>query len=383
MRPQKLFICLAVIVAFILTKVVWVWCYCADNGTFESEKQDILERSAYLIDKVITSPENLLDEMPSAIGPQFQGEWALYTCSMLTAALENISRLYPETKDESIGYIDSLIHIVLSSEIREYDRERWGEDPLESLEGEESHISYLSHLALMIGRYKGMGGGNKFDSLYHSICQSMNRRILESENLNLQTYPAEFVYVPDMLVAIVALDKYSALYQGKYYPTVRQWLDKAKTEWIDEQTGLLSSFLGMDGGYREWLPVKGSYSALNCYYLTLLDEEFAKEQYDRLKDNYLKKFPFTGFKEYNNRYCLFGVDIDAGPIIFNLSPSGTAFATGSVTYFNDSKLRRKLLKSAEIAGTTISCRGKRHYLLADVALVGEAIMLAMRTNVNM
>ena len=188
MRHTKLFICLAVIVALILTKVVWVWCYCADNGTFESEKQDILERRAYLIDKVIISPENLLNEMPSAISPQFQGEWALYTCSMLTAALENISRLYPETKDESIGYIDSLIHIVLSSEIREYDRERWGEDPLESLEGEESHISYLSHLALMIGRYKGMGGGNKFDSLYHSICQSMNRRILESENLNLQTY---------------------------------------------------------------------------------------------------------------------------------------------------------------------------------------------------
>ena len=382
-RHPKLFSCLAVIVALILTKVVLVWCYCDDNGTFEGEKKDILERRAYLVDRVITSPKKLLDEMPSAIGPLFQGEWALYTCSMLTAALENISRLYPETKDESIGYIDSLIRIVLSSEIREYDRERWGEDPLESLEGEESHISYLSHLALMIGRYKGMGGGNKFDYLYHSICRTMNRRILESENMNLQTYPEEFVYVPDMLVAIVALDKYSALYQGKYYPTVRQWLDKAKTEWIDEQTGLLSSFLGMDGGYREWLPVKGSYSALNCYYLTLLDEEFAKEQYDRLKGIYLKRFPFTGFKEYSDRYCLLGVDIDAGPIIFNLSPSGTAFAVGSVIYFNDDKLRRKLLKTAEIAGTTISCRGKRHYLLADVALVGEAIMLAMRTNSQM
>ena len=119
MRPQKLFICLAVIVAFILTKVVWVWCYCAENRTFESEKKNILERRAYLIDKVIISPENLLNEMPSAIGPQFQGEWALYTCSMLTAALENISRLYPETKDESIGYIDSLIHIFLFIEKRQ------------------------------------------------------------------------------------------------------------------------------------------------------------------------------------------------------------------------------------------------------------------------
>ena len=287
-----LFIVLTVIVALILTKVVRVWCYCADNGTFESEKQDILERRAYLIDKVITSPEKLLDEMPSVVGLQFQGEWALYTCSMLTAALENISRIYPETKEESIEYIDSLIHIVLSHEIREYDRDRWGEDPLESLEGDNSHISYLSHLALMIGRYKSIGGENKFDSLYHSICQSMNRRIIESENLNLQTYPEEFVYVPDMLVAIVALDKYSTLYQGKYYPTVQQWLDKAKTEWINEQTGLLSSFLGMDGGYRVWLPVKGSYSALNCYYLTLVDEKFASDQYDRLIDNYLKKFPF-------------------------------------------------------------------------------------------
>ena len=382
MRPQKLFICLAVIVVLILAKVAWVWCYCNDNGSFETEKQDILERRAHLIDKVITSPEKLLDEMPSAIGLQFQGEWALYTCSMLTAALENISRLYPETKEESIEYIDSLIYIVLSPEIREYDKERWGEDPLESLEGDESHISYLSHLALMIGRYKRLGGGSKFDYLYHSICRTMDRRILESENMNLQTYPEEFVYVPDMLVAIVALDEYSTLYQGKYYSTVRQWLDKAKTEWMNEETGLLSSFLGMDGGYREWLPVKGSYSALNCYYLTLLDEEFAKEQYDRLKDNYLKRFPFTGFKEYSDRYCLLGIDIDAGPIIFNLSPSGTAFAVGSVTYFNDSRLRRKLLKTAEIAGTTISGKGKRHYLLADIALVGEAIMLAMRTNVK-
>ena len=377
MRPQKLFICLAVIVAFILTKVVWVWCYCNDNGTFESEKQDILERRAYLIEKVITSPENLLDGMPSAIGPQFQGEWALYTCSMLTAALENISRLYPETKDESIGYIDSLIHIVLSSEIREYDRERWGEDPLESLEGEENHISYLSHLALMIGRYKGMGGGNKFDSLYHSICQSMNRRILESENLNLQTYPAEFVYVPDMLVAIVALENYSRIYNGKYSSTVSRWLDMAKSEWLDEKTGLLPAFLS-----DAWLspPVKGSYSALSCYYLTFIDEDFAREQYDRFKETFLKRFPVAGFKEYSNRGCLIGFDIDAGPLIFNLSPSGTAFGVGSVTYFNDIKIRRKLLKTAEIAGTTVSGKGKRHYLLADIALVGEAIMLAMRTN---
>ena len=379
-RHPKLFIVLTVIVVLIVIKAVWTWCFCSRNGTFDGEKKDILERRAYLIEKVITTPEELLGEMPSAIGPQFQGEWALYTCSMLSAALVSISNLYPETREESVEYIDSLINIVLSPEIRQYDMERWGEDPLESLEGDNSHISYLSHLAWMICGYKYIGGERKYDSLLHSLCRTMDRRILQSENLNLETYPGEYVYIPDMLVAIVALENYSRIYNGKYSSTVSRWLDMANSEWLDEKTGLLPAFLS-----DAWLnpPVKGSYSALSCYYLTFIDEDFAREQYDRFKETFLKRFPVAGFKEYSNRGCLIGFDIDAGPLIFNLSPSGTAFGVGSVTYFNDVKIRRKLLRTAETAGTTVSCSGKRHYLLADIALVGEAIMLAMRTNTQM
>lgn len=74
------------------------------------------------------------------------------------------------------------------------------------------------------------------------------------------------------------------------------------------------------------------------------------------------------------------MDIDAGPILLNLSPSGTAFAIGSATYFNDIKFRKSLLKTAEIVGHTVKWNEKRHYLLGDIALVGEAIALAMRTN---
>ena len=379
-RHPKLFTVLTAILTLILIKAVWTWCFCSRNGTFEGEKKDILERRAYLIERVVTTPDKLLEEMPSAIGPQFQGEWALYTCSMLSAALVNISNLYPETREESVEYIDSLINIVLSPEIRQYDMERWGEDPLESLEGDNSHISYLSHLAWMICGYKYIGGERKYDSLLHSLCRTMDRRILQSENLNLETYPGEYVYIPDMLVAIVALENYSRIYNGKYSSTVSRWLDMAKSEWLDEKTGLLPAFLS-----DAWLnpPVKGSYSALSCYYLTFIDEDFAREQYDRFKETFLKRFPVAGFKEYSNRGCLIGFDIDAGPLIFNLSPSGTAFGVGSVTYFNDIKIRRKLLKTAEITGTTVSGKGKRHYLLADIALVGEAIMLAMRTNTQM
>ena len=74
------------------------------------------------------------------------------------------------------------------------------------------------------------------------------------------------------------------------------------------------------------------------------------------------------------------MDIDAGPIILNLSPSGTAFAIGSSSFFNDTEFRKSLLRTAEIVGHTVKWNDKRHYLLGDIALVGEAITLAMRTN---
>ena len=373
-------IVLSVIVLLVGAKCCWVKCATSGHGSFESEKKEIIRRANYLTSKVDMSPQQLLDEMPSGIGKQFKGEWALYTCSMTCAALANIAILYPQNKETAIEFIGQIIDIAMSEEIREYDRLRWGEDPLDGIYGNLSHISYYSHLAWMISRYKQIGGDGKYDGQYHTLCRSMNRRIRQSPILNLPTYPGESIYIPDMLVAIVALHNYASQNNGAYSSTVKLWIERAKKEWIDKETGLLASFLVQDGNSAEIEPpVKGSYSALNCYYLSLVDTEFAKEQYECLKKYFRRTFPFKGISEYHDRSCWLGMDIDAGPIIFNLSPSGTAFAIGCATSLGDMEFRNQLLKTAEIAGSTIRWFDKSHYLLADIALVGEAITLAMRT----
>jgi len=372
---------IVVIIALIAVKAIWVSCSINGIGSFETEKKDIIRRANYLTSKVATSPQRLMAEMPSGIGEQFQGEWALYTCSMTSAALANIAILYPQNKELSSKFIGQIIDIAMSEEIREYDRMRWGEDPMDGIYGNRSHISYYSHVAWMISRYKQVGGDGRYDGLYHSLCKAMNNRICQSPIFNAPTYPGECIYIPDMLVAIVALSNYAYQYGGKYQSTVDKWMKKASTEWIDQETGLLASFLEEENGKAQIvLPVKGSYSALNCYYLSLVDPKFAKEQYDLLKKNFRQDFLITGLKEYHDRTCLFGMDIDAGPIIFNLSPSGTGFVIGAATSLDDMKFRKELLKTAEIGGSTISWFGKSHYLLANIALVGEAILLAMRTS---
>lgn len=378
-RMAFLYSLLTLILAVIVGKAIWMCIAISPLGDFETEKEDILKRRNYLIEKVITEPSELLANMPEAVGPQFQGEWALYSASMLSAALTNIAHIYPETRSESLHHIDSLIKIVISPEIRQYDADRWGEDPLETLDGDESHISYISHLAWMISGYKQLGGDKKYDKLYKQLCKTMNRRILQSPSLNLQTYPEEFIYVPDMLVAIVALANYSKQNKGEYWPTVHSWIQLMQNDWIDEKSGQIVSFIPDGEVWTGKLPAKGSYSSLSCYYLTFVDKEFAKEQYDILKKNFYQKRFITGFREYYDKKCLLGFDIDAGPILFNLSPTGTAFGIGPATYFKDWKARKGMLKTAELAGFTVSNYNQRHYLLANVALVGEAITLAMRT----
>lgn len=268
----------------------------------------------------------------------------------------------------------------LSKELRRYDTKRWGEDPLESLDSDKSHISYLSHLAWMICGYKRIGGDGKHDRLLAKLCETMHRRILNSECMNLPTYPGESIYMPDMLVSIVALNLYADLHKGKYRSTVKRWVDKAKREWTDKETGLLVSFLNGNGQPYESTPVKGSYSALNCYYLTFIDKSFAKEQYELLKKTFWKYGYISGLNEYHDRICLIGLDIDAGPIFLELSPSGTAFMTGAASFFADTLARKEILMTAELGGHTVRMNNKRHYMLAHAALVGESIMLAMRTH---
>jgi hypothetical protein len=378
---KRMTICISVIMLLVVVKAIWVLYATNEIGSFESEKKGIIRRANYLTSKVATTPQKLLEEMPSGIGEQFQGEWAIYSCSMTCAALANIAILYPKNRELSIKFIGEIIDIALSEEIKEYDRMRWGEDPMDGIYGNRSHISYYSHVAWMISRYKQIGGDNKYDDTYHSLCKAMNNRICQSPIFNAPTYPGECIYIPDMLVSIVALSNYAHQYSGKYQSTVDKWIKKASSEWIDQETGLLASFLEENHGKAQIvLPVKGSYSALNCYYLSLVDPEFAKEQYDCLMKNYKQGFPFAGIKEYHDRTCLFGMDIDAGPIIFNISPSGTAFIIGCATSLDDMEFRNRLLKTAEIGGSTITWFGKSHYLLADLALVGEAIVLAMRTS---
>ena len=128
---KRMLITISIIMLLVAIKVIWVSCAISGHGSFDVEKKEIIRRANYLTSKVATSPQQLLDEMPSGIGAQFQGEWAIYSCSMTSTALANIAILYPQNKELAIKFIGQIIDIAMSEEIREYDKLRWREDPLD------------------------------------------------------------------------------------------------------------------------------------------------------------------------------------------------------------------------------------------------------------
>lgn len=358
-------------------------------SSWEEERDDILERANWLCEKIRVSPEQLIKEMPSQLGEEYAGQWAIYCCSMLAHALVNISVIYPDKKDKCPELIAKLIDITNTPAIRKYDTLEWKEDAMESLDGKKSHMTYLSILAWMISNYKLIGGDDRFDTLFHSLCATLNRRMLESKyDLNLLSFPNKPIFLPDMLVAIIALRNYARLYNGTYQDTVNDWLDNAKTKWIHKETGLLMSMLVGASRYKKARPLRGSYVALNCAYLALIDKEFAFEQHEKMKALMSKEVTIMGktvfgIKEFMRKSPKFAfAGGDAGLVIYGLSAGGTAFALGSSTFFGDWEFRSKLLRTAELAGGTTKSKGKRCYRLGELFITGEATALAMRTNIE-
>lgn len=345
------------------------------------EKIELIRRANWLCKEVIVEdPEELIAKMPEPIGRQFQGQWAIYACSMTACALCNLIRLYPELRDKYLGNVVRLIELTNTPTIRYYDTEWWKEDALDSLDGDSSHMTYISILAWMIGNYRLAGGDNRYDILHKKLCDTLNRRMLASHDLNLPSFPNGVIFLPDMMFPGLALRDYDSIYGETYHSTIYKWLCNLKAHYIEPKTGLLASTIFRNLSLGR---VSGAYSGLNTTGLSLLNIQFGEEQLQRLKDNLVITFSkYAAVKEYLTKAPRFTFDIDAGPVVYGVSPSGTSFAIGAATYLGEWELREKLLNTAKLAGGNVIFGKYQHYRLANIMLTGEAITLAMRTMIN-
>ncbi len=330
--------------------------------TLSQRASDEKERLAYLASR--------LDErsLPGlAPGPPFDGEWLLVEHSFSIAAATNLAFRHPEQADGRRAEVKRWVESMLKDDVRAFDHAQWHEDALSSLEGGNGHVGYLGHLSWSLGASCLIG--NEEHPLAQPVAQALRRRFDASPTALIETYPAE-TYVPDNFVAIAGLSLLDRCRgESNFRDTIARFLEVMRRERLDPKTGVLVFAPGQMG--------RGSGAAWMAYFLTFIDEDFARAQTSALFRQFGVELPFGGFaiREWP-RGVDRGGDVDSGPLVFGLSPAATGFALAGAAHFSNTERLKALLIPAEAVGTTIGL-GHRRYLLAP--LVGDAIVLATRT----
>jgi hypothetical protein len=363
------------LLVLLLLKVCWLFAFRTDAAKLldGAERGDLEARRDYLLRRLLRD-QATAKQMASPQG-LFEGEWFAGTLSMTTAALTNLAFTYPDTRASAVEAIGRLVERAMAKEARAFDARMWrGEDALDSLDGPHGHAGYLGHLLLMLGAHRLVGGDARFEDLQGRIAASLDRRMRESPTAHLETYPGE-IYAMDnaVVAAAVAVD---GLARGvDHREPLSRWLELTRTRLIDPETGVIA--FALDASGQRTQRSRGSGGGWNSFYLPFVDRDFARDQFARLREHFLASpLGVTGFREHRKGVDA-GGDVDSGPVIFGLSPSGTGFAIAGARHARDAKLLGSLLDTAELAGFTFQWNGERRYLLAP--LVGDAIVLAMKT----
>jgi hypothetical protein len=178
-------------------------------------------------------------------------------------------------------------------------------------------------------------------------------------------------------VALAAITISDVLDGRDHSDFCRKWVQTAKRELVDRETGLLVSSYTFDG-YPNDGP-EGSTIWMVSHCLLLVDEEFARDQYSRAKKELALDLLGFGFAREWPRSWKGPLDVDAGPVIpvFGISPSSSGLAFIAASAFDDMDFLEKLTASLNLGGFATEKEGRLTYCAANQ--VGEAVILYSMT----
>jgi hypothetical protein len=161
---------------------------------------------------------------------------------------------------------------------------------------------------------------------------------------------------------------------------LKSWVATAKNKLMDQQTGILISAFSVKGVPSPAAAgPEGSSIWMAAHMLEVVDPEFAKDQYQRAREElggtllgfgYSREWPVG----------LEGVmDIDSGPVVpvLGASASASGLAVMAAAAFGDDKYLEKLMTSLQFAGFSTEKNSKLRFLASNQ--VGDAVLLYAMT----
>jgi hypothetical protein len=356
--------------AFLLVIIAWIgnsW------PTYQPPNRANVRLRLNYLERVIqegAAPATTLGKL-TALNP----EWGLFTLSFSSYGLANLAAQQPDLRAEAAATIGRAIAVALTPPLRQpFDDALPNKYLAPSL---PSSVLYLGHLNLMLGCHRQLMPNSPYRHLHDSLSAALAARYQQEPAGNLASY-LHLRWLPDNTVALASLALHSQLTGSPYAVAGRRWVATAKTQWLDPETGLLTSQVDAQGRPTE--PPRGSMLGWSIWFIARFDSAFARQQYQRYQAAHSTNLgALRLYREQAGDYRTGAGDVDSGPLILGYGIPATAFAFADAValrdYRNAQRLRRVIsLGSREIREGDELRYGVRLINL-DVNPLSEALLL--------
>jgi len=195
-------------------------------------------------------------------------------------------------------------------------------------------------------------------------------------HLVLESYPNE-CWMFDHSIALTALRLTDDLDGTDHSALIQDWISMAKQRLVDRETGLLVSSFTTKGQPLDGPEGSSLWMVVHC--LQIVDEDFARDQYNRARKElgeitlgfgYAHEWP----KSWNSP-----ADVDSGPIVpgFNISAGSSGMALVAASAFHDDRFLSALAATLDFAAFPARKGGRLKYCASNQ--VGDAALLYAAT----
>ncbi|MBN1671159.1 MAG: hypothetical protein JXR37_09015 [Kiritimatiellae bacterium] len=306
---------------------------------------------------------------------QFDGEWLFGSYMMAGLGFGQLALQQPDRRADCVKAMAICIERLLSPKVRAFDREMWGNDPIETLDAPPHHAAYLGYFNLVLSFHRLLAPDSAYAELNDRITEALVRRVGSSPTLLIESYPAE-IYPVDNGCVIGSIGLHARATGTDRTELLARWAAMCRRRYADEQTGLLYQCVARNG-----VPLdkpRGSGTALGLYALSFADMALSRELYAAAKCELADTFlGFGGIREYPRSIRGGMGDIDSGPIVLGFGLSPTGFLIAGARIHEDRAQFKRLYATAYLCGAPYAAKGRLRFITGGP--LGDSILLAMLT----
>jgi hypothetical protein len=305
-------------------------------------------------------------------------EWDFMGRSYLVWSLANMALRDPASKQTYLRTMDQIIDETLQLEKEQgmyFFLMPYAHDGPYLMQPARS-LFLDGEIAMMLASRRMVEEKPEYKTLLTERVNAIVARFHASPQMMLESYPDE-CWTFDHCVALDAIKMADCLDGTDHSKLIHDWIAMAKQKLVDPKSGLLISSFTMRGA--PLIGPEGSSIWMVAHSLQLLDEDFARDQYQLARKELGTVTLGFGYAHEWPENWKGDADIDSGPIIpgFDISAGSSGMAFIGASSFGDDPFLASLAATVDFAGFPSRTDGRLKYCASNQ--VGDAALLYAAT----